>query len=225
VNPRDHTAANRVRTIAPSAIASELAAATPRLSEREQRLLLTLYRLLAAGQPVDSSALAESARLPIDAVRAALERLPGLYTDDRQRVIGFWGLSIEPMPHRLIVNSQTLYAWCAWDTLFLPELLGATAETESRCPTTGRQIALTVDGTQVTSQDPPETLLSFVHREHPFDTDTIRTFCHYVHFFANPDAAAKWIAQRAGTFTLSLADGSEIARLTNRARFPVILAD
>src|SRR5439155_14324278 len=74
---------------------------------------------------------------------------------DRQRMIGFWGLSIGPMPHRLIVNRQSLYAWCAWDTLFLPELLGVTAEIESRCPTTGRPITLTVDGTHVTSQDPP----------------------------------------------------------------------
>lgn len=212
-----------MRTTTPAAIASELAAATPRLSEHEQRLFLALYRLLAAGQPVDSSALAETARLPVETVRAALERLPGLYTDARQRVIGFWGLSIRPMPHQMTVNGQTFYAWCAWDTLFLPELLAATAEIQSRCPTTGRHIALTVDGTQVTSHDPPETLLSFVHREQPFDADTIRTFCHYVHFFANPDAAAEWTAQRAGTFTLSLADGSEIARLTNRARYPSIL--
>jgi alkylmercury lyase len=212
-------------TITPAALASELVAATPPLSEQEQHLFLTLYRLLATGRLVDTSALAESARLSVDAVRAALERLPGVYTDDRQRVIGFWGLSIEPMPHRMIVNSQTLYAWCAWDTLFLPELLRAAAEIESRCPTTGRRITLTVDCTQVTSQDPAETVLSFLHRDQPFDADTIRTFCHYVHFFVNPDAAAEWTAHREGTFTLSLADGSEIARLTNRARFPTIIAD
>jgi hypothetical protein len=41
----------------------------------------------------------------------------------------------------------------------------------------------------------------------------------------SPDAAAEWTAHREGTFTLSLADGSEIAKLTNRARFPTILAD
>jgi alkylmercury lyase len=225
VNPRDHTATNRARTITPAALARELAAATPRLSEREQHLFLTLYRLLAAGEPIDSSALAESARLPVDAVRAALERLPGLYTDDRQRVIGFWGLSIRPMPHQMTVNGQTIYGWCAWDTLFLPELLAATAEIQSRCPTTGQRITLTVEGTQVTNQDPAETVLSFLHRDQPFDADTIRSFCHYVHFFANPDAAANWTADREGTFTLSLDQGSEIARLTNRARFPTILAD
>src|SRR5262249_20435944 len=206
-------------------LASELAAATPRLSEREQHLFLTLYRLLAAGDPVETSALAASARIPLDAVLAALERLPGVYTDDRQRVIGSSGLSLTPMPYGLIVNGHALSAWCAWDTLFLPELLGVTAEIESRCPTTDRRITLTVDGTQVTGQAPPETLLSFLHRGQPFDADTIRTFCHYVHFFAHPDAAAEWTAHREGTFTVSLADGSEIARLTNRARFPAILAD
>jgi alkylmercury lyase len=214
-----------MRTITPAAIAGELAAATPRLSAREQQLVLTLYRLLAAGKPVDSSALAESARLPVEAARAALERLPGVYTDDRQRVIGFWGLSIGAMPHQMAVNGQTIYAWCAWDTLFLPELLAATAEIQSRCPTTGRRITLTVEGTHVTSQDPPGTVLSFLHRDQPFDADTIRTFCHYVHFFVNSDAAAEWTAHREGTFTLSLAQGSEIARLTNRARFPSIIAD
>jgi alkylmercury lyase len=214
-----------MRTITPAALASELAAATPTLSEREQHLVLTLYRLLAAGRPVETSALAECAQIPVDAGRSALERVPGVYTDDRQRVIGFWGVSIDPMPHRLIVNSQTLYAWCAWDTLFLPELLGATAEVESRCPTTGRRITLTVDRTRVRSQDPAETVLSFLHRDEPFDADTIRTFCHYVHFFANPDAAAAWTVDREGTFTLSLAEGSEIARLTNRARFPTTFVD
>jgi alkylmercury lyase len=214
-----------MRTTTSAAIASELAAATARLSEHEQHLFVTLYRLLAAGQPVDSSALAESAGLPIDAVRAALERVPGVYTDHRQRVIGFWGLSIRPMPHRMTVNGHTIYAWCAWDTLFLPELLAATAEIQSRCPTTGRRITLSVEGTQVTSQDPPGTVLSFLRRGQPFDADTIRTFCHYVHFFVNPDAAAEWTSHREGTFTLSLADGSEIARLTNRARFPTIIAD
>ena len=225
MNPRDHTATNRTRTITPAALARELTAATPRLSEREQHLFLALYRLLAAGQRVDSSVLAQSARLPVEAVRAALERLPGVYTDDRQRVIGFWGLSIGPMPHQMTVNGQTIYAWCAWDTLFLPELLAATAEIESRCPFTSQRITLTVEGPQVTSQDPAETVLSFLHRDQPFDADTIRTFCHYVHFFANPDAAANWTADREGTFALSLDQGSEIARLTNRARFPTILAD
>jgi alkylmercury lyase len=158
-------------------------------------------------------------------VRDALERFTRAYLDDERRVIGFWGLSIRPMPHRITVNERTLYAWCAWNTLFLPELLDATAEIESTCPTTGQRINLTVEGREVTSRHPAETVLSFLHREQPFDADTITTFCHDVHFFANPEAAAKWTSQHEGTFMLSLADGSAIARLTNRARYPSSLAD
>jgi alkylmercury lyase len=211
-------------TITPAALASELVAATPALSADQQRLFLTLYRLLAAGHPVDPTDLADSARQPLDAVSDALEQLPGVYTDEQRRVIGFWGLPIRPMPHRITVNTRTLYAWCAWDTLFLPELLGAPAEIESTCPTTGQRITLTVAGTDVTSRHPAETVLSFLQRDQPFDADTITTFCHYVHFLANPEAAAEWTSRHEGTFTLSLADGSAIARLTNRARYPTILA-
>lgn len=146
-----------------------------------------------------------------------------MYVDERGRVIGFWGLSVRPMPHKMTVNRRPLYAWCAWDTLFLPELLGATAEIESTCPTTGQRVTLTVEGTEVTSHHPADIVLSFMHRDEPFDADTIKTFCHYVHFFANRDAAAEWTGRHEGTFTLSLADGSAIARLTNRARYPSIL--
>jgi alkylmercury lyase len=158
-------------------------------------------------------------------VNHALERLPGVYRDEDRRVIGFWGLSIRPMPHRITVNGHALYAWCAWDTLFLPELLDAPAEIESHCPATGQRITLTVNGTEVTTHDPAGTVLSFLHRDEPFDADTIRTFCHYVHFFASPEAAAQWTNQHRGTFTLSLADGSAIAHLTNHARYPSILRD
>ena len=61
-----------------------------------------------------------------------------------------------------------------------------------------------------------------MHRTEPFDANVIATFCHYVHFFASPAAATTWTAQHDGTFTISLADGMEIARLTNRARHPTL---
>jgi len=38
------------------------------------------------------------------------------------------------MPHALQFDGRTLYAWCAWDTLFLPELLGRPARVTSTDP-------------------------------------------------------------------------------------------
>jgi hypothetical protein len=69
-------------TITPAGLASELAASTPALSADKQRLFLILYRLLAAGQPVAVTELADSAGQPLDAVSDAVERLPGVFTDE-----------------------------------------------------------------------------------------------------------------------------------------------
>jgi alkylmercury lyase len=59
-------------------------------------------------------------------------------------MIGFRGLALPAMPHRLQVDGRTLHAWCAWDTLFLPQLIGKPAGVESTCPTTEQTIRLTV---------------------------------------------------------------------------------
>jgi alkylmercury lyase len=214
-----------VQTITPSNLAAELTTAAPPLTEREQHLAISLYRLLAEAEPVEAGVLADRAEVAREEVDRALSEWGGIFTDDEGRVIGFLGLSIRPMPHRLTVAGRTLYAWCAYDTLFLPELLGTSAEIESQCPTTGERITLTVKGTQVTNPQPAETVLSYLHKDEPLDQHVISSFCHYIHFFANPDAAAEWTAQREGTFMISLAEGSEIARLTNRRRYPDILED
>jgi alkylmercury lyase len=212
-----------MKTITPSDLAAELLAAAPPLSEREQHLAISLYRLLAQGEPVEASVLADRAELSREEVNEALARWGGVFTDEEDRVIGFVGLSIRPMPHRLIVAGRTLYAWCAWDTLFLPELLGAPADVQSHDPATGEQITLTVNGTGVTNVQPASTALSYLHKNEPIDQNVINSFCHFIHFFANPATAAGWTAEHHGTFTISLAEGSEIARLVNRGRYPDLL--
>jgi alkylmercury lyase len=209
-------------TITPAALVAELAAATPTLSAEQQQLALGVYRLLADGEPVDRDRLAIRAGLEPEHVAELLGALPGVYLDDRDRVIGFWGLTIRPMAHRLLVDDRVLYAWCAWDTLFLPELIGKPAQVKSTCPTTGTPISLTVRDHELTDVAPASTVLSFLHRDQPFDADAIATFCHYVHFFADRAAAEPWTSEHDGTFVISLADGAEIARLANATRFPTI---
>jgi alkylmercury lyase len=214
-----------MQTVTPSSLAAELVAGAPPLTEREQHLAICLYRLLAEGEPVEAGVLADRAKLAPDEVDRALADRPGIFRDERDRVIGFLGLSIQPMPHRLSVAGRALYAWCAFDTLFLPELLGATAEVESHCPTTSEAITLTVMGTHVREVRPAGTVLSYLHKDEPLDENVIKTFCHYIHFFASADAAGEWTAKHDDTFTISLAEGSEIAHLTNRGLYPSIFTD
>src|SRR5258707_108120 len=115
----------------------------PALDEKHQKIALALYSSLSQGRPVSAAALASAVRLPEGDVVERLSDWPGVYYDKSRHVIGFWGLTIVPMPHRLRSNGIALYAWCAWDTLFLPELIGGTLDVESTCRGTGQAVRLT----------------------------------------------------------------------------------
>src|SRR5713226_3703792 len=92
----------------------------PTLDLLEQRLSLTLYRLLAEGQPVPLASLADRLNISVETVTRILDGSPSVFADSQRRIVGYWGLSIASAyrsPHKLTVNGRTLSAWCAWDTL------------------------------------------------------------------------------------------------------------
>ena len=205
-------------------LAAQITAATPRLEPRLQRAALTLLRLLAHGEPLDVRRLSEALALPTAYVDETLDRSPGVLRDDHRRVIGFMGLSITQISdHRIHIDGRALSAWCAWDTLFLPELLDETARVASRCPRTGRGISLTVTPDGPADLAPAETVISFLVPETQFDANVMQSFCHFVHFFVSPAAAASWTAEHPGTFPLSIDDAYHLGQLTNRATFGVAL--
>jgi alkylmercury lyase len=193
-------------------LAEHMGCCAEQRDDREQRAQLALYRQLAEGAPVAPPEFA-----------GFLERWHGVHTDDDGNVIAFQGLSIVEAPHRLRVNGRRLYAWCAWDTLFLPELLAQPVEIESICPTTGERISLAVDVHGPTSVSPPGAVLTFRRPGAAFGDDVIETFCRFVHFFASREAAEPWIAGHPGTFAISIPEGFEIGRHTNAAQFGAAL--
>jgi alkylmercury lyase len=215
----DHTSA-----IAPRADLDELTAhflrLFPSLDEKDQNVALALYRSLSQGEPVSVPSLASAVRLPEDDVIKRLSGWPGVHYDKSRRVIGFWGLTIMPMPHRLRINGIALYAWCAWDTLFLPELIGGTLDVASTCRGTGQAVRLTATPSGVQQADPADVVLSFLIPDSDrMNADVITSFCHYVHFFRTPQAALSWLAEHRDSFLLSLADAYALGRRINSARY------
>jgi alkylmercury lyase len=191
-------------------LSSALLRVFPPLDESGRRIALHMYRELARGAPV----------APAGEALARLRSWPGVYFDERERVIGFWGLTIVPMPHRLRIGERRLYAWCAWDTLFLPELVGADIDVQSACKASARAVRLTVTPAGVERASPAGTVLSFLVPEaEAVNADVITSFCHHVHFFQSADAALPWLAERPKAFPLSLADAHELGRRINRARY------
>ncbi|OLB59597.1 MAG: hypothetical protein AUI13_03255 [Gemmatimonadetes bacterium 13_2_20CM_2_69_23] len=116
-----------------SALASELLARLPTMTDEERRLGLEVYRQLARGEPVLRLSLAEALDVPTHDVDELLGH-PNLkcltYSDNDGRIIGFGGLAVRKMPHRFRIDGRTLYTWCAWDSRFLPGILDHEAEVD-----------------------------------------------------------------------------------------------
>lgn len=184
-------------------------------------LALNTYRLLAAGSPVEVAELAEAAGVEPDAVETWLEELPGVFRDGDGRIIGFWGLAVGEMPHRFEVDGEQLYAWCAWDTLFMPALLDETARVRSTCQQTNQEITFTVDAEGVSGLSHHDAVVSMLAPEGGLDANVLTAFCHHVHFFASREAGERWLAERDDdeAFLLTVAEAHRLGRLWNRHRF------
>src|SRR6266436_4875315 len=101
-----------------------------RFLPEEQRAAVALYRELAKGHPVDAAQLGRALGVSPDEGRTLMQRrsIAGfIYADVEGRVLGFGGLAAAPMHHRFEVDGRALSTWCAWDALFVPELLGRSA--------------------------------------------------------------------------------------------------
>jgi alkylmercury lyase len=201
-------------------LAQHMLAAYPRLDEFEQRLSLALYRELARGAPVTPQELAERVDASSNEVALRLQKWPAVRRDEQQRIVGYWGLTIVPTRHRLRVGTRDLYTWCAWDTLFLPALLGVRAEVHSTCRATGAPVRLTVGPEAPEAPVPPNLVLSFVLPDaSALRHDVVASFCSHVHFFLSAEPAAACRELPSTTFVLTLCEAFEAGRLRNSGRY------
>ena len=153
-------------------------------------------------------------------ILSTLEGWYGVYYEDGGDVIGFWGLSLPEMNHRFMINGRTLYTWCAWDSLFIPEIIQKTAYVESTCPITGSKICLTVSPNQLEKIEPTGAVMSLLTPEvAKFRENVILNFCHYVHFIFSAESGHEWISQNKGTFLLSIHDAFILGHIKNQGRF------
>lgn len=198
--------------------------AFPAITKDEQTLALSLYCLLSLGKAVNVSQIQTETGLTTAIIEQALHNWPGIFFDDDKRVIGFWGITVQPMTHRMIVDEHISYAWCAWDTLFIPELLNKVVKVESSCPVTNSNIELIVSTMHAESANGKPLYLSFLQPDMDKLNDDITTnFCHFVYFFDSKQIAEQWLAEHPNTFLLTLDEAFVIAREVNNKRFNLTL--
>jgi alkylmercury lyase len=202
------------RTTTPD-LARELEAGLPPLTDDQRRLAGAAARQLAReAKPLDTARLAPSLGRPEREVEEGIASLPWVVRDDRDRVVGLWGLTLIETPHRLRIVGGDLFAFCAMDALYLPFLLGERIGIESTCPTTGQPITLTVSPDGLGDVSPAGAAVSVRIPAEGFTAEAIQVIenaCHFVHFFASERAAEQWTAERDRTSVVSIQDAFELA--------------
>lgn len=208
-----------------------LAARLLPFSPEEQRAAVTLYLELAKGQAVDAGQLAQALGVSPSEARALLERdsiKAFVYPDAQGRVVGFGGLAVAPMHHRFEVDGRGLWTWCAWDSLFIPEILGKEARVTSPDPENGELVRLVVLPDGIESAEPKDAVVSFLLPDaHDFDTsaaNVMMKFCHFVFFFTSRSSGERWIAKHPGTFLYSPDQALALAKRLNERNFGQELA-
>jgi alkylmercury lyase len=200
-------------------------------SPDEQRVAVAMYRELAKGRAVDADQLGRALGLSSADSRALLQRAAikaFVHPDDEGRVLGFGGLAAAPMHHRFEVEGRTLWTWFAWDSLFIPEILGRAARVTSPDPETREIVRLVVTPDRVESVVPDGTVVSFIKLESEvFATsaaNVMANFCNFVFFFSSRLSGERWIAKHPGTFLYSLEEAFALAKQLNARNFGPELA-
>ena len=140
------------------------------------------------------------------------------------RSIGFWGIAVKPMGHRMEIDGITTYTWCAWDSLFIPELVGATARVTSKCVQSGEEIRLSVSPDGATAESHKDVVVSFVTpTAEELRTNATASFCHFVNFFKDRQAGEAWLENHEDAFLLTLNEAFAVGKKLNAARFNLML--
>ena len=204
----------------------ERQAQDPEAYQESMRVTDLMLQLLAEGQPVSPEDFSQAAGIPAAEVREFFTeyRESGGEFDEEGHLVGA-ALTLNPTPHQLIINGRTLFTWCALDALFVPGLIGMTAQVNSKCPVTRQEIRLTVTPVGVTNCDPETMLLSMTIPGISCKTDRSKTWtgpesdtCSQIHFFATRAAAHEWLQDHPDVVIFTVEEAWRLAETNWLAR-------
>lgn len=148
------------------------------------------FSALRREERLDPEQLALRARLDDHAVNAALWWLhdAGLVERDRKgRVVGIAGLTLEPTRHRLVLDGQSLYTWCAIDAVGIPAALSLDAHVTTSCAHCGAQLTVDID------RGEPPSRSSFRGWLPPTDCKNVRAdLCPLANLFCSLEHLEQW---------------------------------
>lgn len=184
----------------------------------QNELCLPILHQVVRGKPLTMAALGASLQMSQDELEHRLAKLPDTEFDQQGAIVG-WGVTMISTRHRFQIRQQSLFTWCAFDTVLFPPALGATAQVQSTCPVTGQPITFVATPEGVVKELTPESaVLSLIIPAER--SDCVRdTFCEQSLFFQSEQAASPWLSTHPDAQILSIEEAALVGKLVANARF------
>ena len=203
-------------------IAANLNAAgiPPEFGKDNSRLLIKTLRTLAHGEPItkaETAQISEELEIPFEQADQFLRGVTERDSDDN--IIGLIGLSLnQDWAHRFDVNGNSLRTWCAWDTLFLTQIIGEETMVESESPQSGTTVRIRLNKNGVEGSVPETAVVTIVNIDPDVhDVSSMEAiwgnFCHQVYFFPSREEADEWASGKDNIEVLTVDEAYELGRL------------
>ena len=189
----------------------------PDLNKDERRISKFLYQNLALGKSISVGTIAKFLQIPLQDTRAHLKQMKYVEYDAAGEISAYRGVTLNPTKHYLVHNNVNIYTWCAFDTLFLAELLAEPVRIFSNCPTCGKAVACEISDRNLINSIDSALVMSFIIPSKVDLSDNLQNaFCCKVHFFCNQQCGNEWLNLSPEIVFFDLVESLEIARERNR---------
>lgn len=140
--------------------------------------------------------------------------------DSTGSIAGIAGLTRVPTPHRIIGGAPGCYGWCAWDCLFLAEILATELRFESPCPSGAGLVSMTVSAEGIELIRPRTAQMTFAVADTSSFTNRLReVFCAHVRACCDRKAAQAFCDREPTRLVLAPHEAFELGRYRNRVVF------
>lgn len=182
--------------------------------ELDLRVTIRTMQALSKGKPVSPTQLAAIWEMPVEQVSVILNQANenGRAEIDANGDLVGGVLSLNPTPHEVLIGNEHLYAWCAWDAIYAPGVVGKPAHIISKDPVTGETIKVSMTTTGIETVQPESAVVSVVGTEVDMRGGPESSRCTQMLFFESRESAKQWVQNHKGVFILTLEEAFELAK-------------
>ena len=189
----------------------------PNLNKEECQISKFLYQKLALGRSVPIETIASELQKPIQEIQDHLKQMTYIEYNRTSEISAYRGVTLNQTQHYVFHNNSKIYTWCAFDTLFLADLLVEPVGISSNCPTCRKVIAFKVTDRDLTNLKDSDIVMSFIiPNKVDYCENLQNAFCCKVHFFCNEQCGHEWINLSVEIGFFDLSESLVIAQERNR---------